>query len=300
MPRLCRTASQGSAYNQIVTASGGTGPYVLALISGALPAGLSLNRSHRRDYGHADRQRSFHVHDPGDRRQREHRHANLYRQRWRQLPDHQSGHAAGGAQGQSLQPGAWRGRRIRSLTVSPCNLARCRRACRSTPADKSRARRPAKAASRSRCGSPTAAAVSARAPIRLPRFAALPPSDPEVRGLVAAQAASARRFTDTQTSNVLRRLESLHDNFNPCGLNFGINPSTYSPPPAYPFDPATGSAFPPVSKDPLPPLRPATSLSRCDGMTGPPIAVWASGSLEFGKVTNRSARSIPPSSRRRG
>ena len=36
-------ASQGSAYSQTVVASGGTGPYVLALISGALPAGLSFN-----------------------------------------------------------------------------------------------------------------------------------------------------------------------------------------------------------------------------------------------------------------
>ena len=87
----------------------------------------------------------------------------------------------------------------------------------------------------------------------------------------------ARQLTDAQTSNVLRHLEGLHDNFNPCGLNFGINASTYrAPPPAYQLDPIAGNAFPPVNKDPFPPPpRPATPASTCDP-SGPPIALWAS------------------------
>ena len=38
-------ATQNSAYSQTLAASGGTGPYTLALASGSLPAGLSLNTS---------------------------------------------------------------------------------------------------------------------------------------------------------------------------------------------------------------------------------------------------------------
>ena len=42
-PASLPNGSQGIAYSQTVTASGGTGPYTFALISGALPTGLSLN-----------------------------------------------------------------------------------------------------------------------------------------------------------------------------------------------------------------------------------------------------------------
>ena len=114
-----------------------------------------------------------------------------------------------------------------------------------------------------------------------------PANDPEVQGLVAAQAAMARQLTDAQTSNVLRHLEGLHDNFNPCGLNFGISASTYNAPPsAYSTGPAAANAFPPINKDPFPPPpRPATPASTCDP-SGPPIAIWASGAMEFGRMTN--------------
>ena len=42
-PNALPGGTQGSAYNQSVSVSGGTGPYTFAVISGALPNGLSLN-----------------------------------------------------------------------------------------------------------------------------------------------------------------------------------------------------------------------------------------------------------------
>ncbi len=42
-PASLPNGTQGAAYNQTVTASGGTGPYTFSLSAGALPAGLSLN-----------------------------------------------------------------------------------------------------------------------------------------------------------------------------------------------------------------------------------------------------------------
>ena len=42
-PASLPNGTQGTAYNQTVTASGGTGPYTFALTAGALPAGLTLS-----------------------------------------------------------------------------------------------------------------------------------------------------------------------------------------------------------------------------------------------------------------
>jgi uncharacterized protein YhjY with autotransporter beta-barrel domain len=278
-------ASQGSPYSQTVTASGGTGPYVLALILGALPSGLSFNPSsgaitgtptgsgpstftiRATDVNGNIGTRSYTVNVGG----------NSLTINPATLPAAPKGRAysqalgaVGGAasytfalQSGSLPPGL-SVNAAGQITGTPASEGSFTFTMRVTDGSGS-------------FGTRTYTLATLRGD---------PANDPEVRGLVAAQAASARRFTDAQTSNVLRRLESLHDNFNPCGLNFGINASTYAPPPAYPLDPATGSAFPPVNKDPLPPPRPATPLSKCDSMMGPPIAVWASGALEFGKMTN--------------
>lgn len=42
-PASLPAATEGTAYNQAVTASGGTAPYTYAIVSGALPSGLGLN-----------------------------------------------------------------------------------------------------------------------------------------------------------------------------------------------------------------------------------------------------------------
>jgi len=51
-----------------------------------------------------------------------------------------------------------------------------------------------------------------------------PALDPEVQGLIAAQVATAQRFASAQVMNVGRHLDSLHDRFNPCTVNFAIAP----------------------------------------------------------------------------
>jgi len=42
-PATVPNGTQGTAYNQTVTGSGGTGPYTFALLSGAFPAGVTMN-----------------------------------------------------------------------------------------------------------------------------------------------------------------------------------------------------------------------------------------------------------------
>ena len=44
-PSSLPAGTQGTAYNQTVSASGGTGPYTFSVASGSLPAGLTLNTS---------------------------------------------------------------------------------------------------------------------------------------------------------------------------------------------------------------------------------------------------------------
>jgi len=44
-PASLPTSTSGSSYSQVISGSGGTGPYVFAVSSGVLPAGLSLNTS---------------------------------------------------------------------------------------------------------------------------------------------------------------------------------------------------------------------------------------------------------------
>src|SRR5207249_8342455 len=44
-PATLPAATVGVAYNQSVTASGGTGPYTFSKTAGALPAGMTLNSS---------------------------------------------------------------------------------------------------------------------------------------------------------------------------------------------------------------------------------------------------------------
>ena len=64
--RALPNGTHGVAYSQTVTASGGTGPYTYAVSAGTLPAGLTLNSSHRRDHRNAERLRRLGFHHQGD------------------------------------------------------------------------------------------------------------------------------------------------------------------------------------------------------------------------------------------
>lgn len=113
-----------------------------------------------------------------------------------------------------------------------------------------------------------------------------PVLDPDVTGLITAQVAAAQRFASAQIDNVSHHLESLHGDFKPCSVNFGI-----APPP----DPGA----PIVSKDPFGPsyvtppygvpgqpaaARPSGSPD-CALDWASSMAFWTAGSFQFGTMT---------------
>jgi uncharacterized protein YhjY with autotransporter beta-barrel domain len=77
-----------------------------------------------------------------------------------------------------------------------------------------------------------------------------PASDPEVQGLVTAQVASAQRFASAQLNNINGHLAGLHDHFDPCSFNFGLQPRNLAAPPPY------GAPLPPQYGAPLPQYAP--------------------------------------------
>ena len=121
-----------------------------------------------------------------------------------------------------------------------------------------------------------------------------PGNNVEVQGLVAAQSATVRRLTGTQSTNVQRRLEILHGNSNPCGLRMGITASANNAESAAPVDSAYGTGFPPGYNDPyagpIPPPAAAPS-SDCSLFAGQPVSVWANGALEFGRMNSAGSAS---------
>lgn len=113
-----------------------------------------------------------------------------------------------------------------------------------------------------------------------------PALDPDVQGLITAQVAAAQRFASAQIDNVSHHLESLHNEFKPCSVNFSIAP---------PLDPAA----PVVSKDPWgpayvtppygAPAQPAVSRPSgapdCALDWASSMALWTAGSFQFGSMT---------------
>jgi uncharacterized protein YhjY with autotransporter beta-barrel domain len=90
-----------------------------------------------------------------------------------------------------------------------------------------------------------------------------PALDPEVQGLILAQVASAQRFASAQVNNVARHLEGLHNHFNPCSFNFGLAP---------PRDPAQQQGGTPYGDYANP-----NALYSPSGSYGQPIVVPPSG-----------------------
>jgi uncharacterized protein YhjY with autotransporter beta-barrel domain len=116
-----------------------------------------------------------------------------------------------------------------------------------------------------------------------------PALDPEVVGLVNAQIAVARRFASTQIENVSRHLESLHNRFESCSVNFGVSlpPPTVSKSTLYGASPEAAAR----SYEP-PPNSPAAQIARrmpgspeCAGGWASSFAAWVSGAVQFGSGT---------------
>jgi large repetitive protein len=103
-----------------------------------------------------------------------------------------------------------------------------------------------------------------------------PATDPDVQGLVSAQAATARRFATTQVTNISGHLEELHGAFDPCLINVNFGASVYNPQTGMPTSPNANPAMPGGN---LPP----TCVGQ--GKWQIPVAFWTAGSVQFGTTS---------------
>ena len=101
LPPSLPNGTQGTAYSQTVSASGGTGPYSFALGIGRAAGGSRAQRW-RRHQRHADRQRFVKFHDPRHRLARQCRHRQLHREYRHQRTDGKSAERAGRNGGHAL------------------------------------------------------------------------------------------------------------------------------------------------------------------------------------------------------
>ena len=113
-----------------------------------------------------------------------------------------------------------------------------------------------------------------------------PANDPDVRGLVAAQANAEVQFAQTQIDNVVQRLESLHNDNSSCftnGIGFvnsatqassGVSGLSSTP------DPMRGDSV--VAATDRAPHD--NGASGCGGFNAPGFAAWTAGTINFGSA----------------
>lgn len=126
-----------------------------------------------------------------------------------------------------------------------------------------------------------------------------PADDPEVQGILRGQIAATRRFSSAQIDNVGRHLESLHDRFNACSLDFGVQMQQAQQPASpygYPQQGWDGYRDNPMTAygqygqyGQMPPPAPRP-LEDCGGSAwGSSVAFWLGGALEFGSAAGGSS-----------
>ena len=293
-PSTVPSGTRGMAYNQTLTASGGTGPYTYAVTSGALPAGLSLSAAGVISGTPSGSGVSSFTIGATD------------------------SVANTGSQNYTLSIGT------DSLTVNPASLpapVAGRPYSQSVSATGGTApytfsiaagALPAgltlNATTGLISGTPTGFATASFTVQALDingnigtRAYTLttrpdPALDPEVRGLVSAQIAATRRFASAQIDNVGQHLIGLHDGFNPCAVNFGIAPPIdRSAPSGYqlfgaPNDQAYGQAYGygPYGNSPAAPPRSRPGSSDCGSDWASSMALWTAGSFQFGSANPNS------------
>jgi uncharacterized protein YhjY with autotransporter beta-barrel domain len=286
-PATLPNGSQGTPYNQTVVGSGGTAPYTYSIVAGALPAGLTLNASTGAITGTPSGSGA----------------ATFTMQA-------RDGNGNTGARAYAVNIGA------NTLTINPATLP---------PAPQGTPYRQTVTATGG--ATPYTYSVSAGAlppglsldastglisgtPTTIGTFtftlfardpngnfgsrsytigtARLDPTlDPDVRGLVAAQAASARRFAETQVGNVMRHLEGVHDDFDPCAVNVNVTVTTATP--RQSIDPFGQNAGPAPAEvwtgDQVARRTPPAEQCRRDRWWAPSWAVWAGGAVELGSTS---------------
>lgn len=112
-----------------------------------------------------------------------------------------------------------------------------------------------------------------------------PALDPEVTGLVNAQVAAARRFALAQVDNVSRHLESLHDHFSPCSVDFGVSiPRPVEQNQLYNMSPGNAArAYEPNSPAGQVARRSMAPQECAEGWAAE-ISAWVSGAVQFGQA----------------
>jgi large repetitive protein len=285
-PATLPSGTQGTAYNQTETATGGTAPYTYAIVAGALPAGLSLNTSTGTITGTPSASGPFNF-------------------------TIRATDANGniGSRAYTLNIGT------NSLTLTPATLPN---APQGSPYSQtitasggtapytfsiiSGALPPGLVLNASTgviTGTPTVIAVftvtiQARDPngnigsktYTLDTSRRHPAQDPNVQALINAQTAASRRFADAQVVNVTRHLESLHSDFDPCGMKVGVGISVYEPvtPDAALLQRSDGLAPPMLLTDPAAPPPAARDCPYRWFVPG--IAAWVGGTMQFGSAAN--------------
>jgi len=124
-----------------------------------------------------------------------------------------------------------------------------------------------------------------------------PTTDASVQGLVAAQAAAARRFADAQVSNVTRHMELLHNDFDPCAvaIDLGLSMRDIPPPGGIAggmtvLDSYAMAGTPPVPGSPAVQVvrrSPVSPDCRKDAWWAPRVAFWSGGTAEFGSMNGQ-------------
>jgi uncharacterized protein YhjY with autotransporter beta-barrel domain len=276
-PSSLPAGTKGVAYNQTVTATGGSGPYTYSIASGALPAGLTLNAATGAITGTPTGSGVANftvkaVDSNGDT----------------------------GTRAYPLSIGT------NSLTINPASLPA---AVQGTPYNQT-------VTATGGTGPYTYAIIAGSLPPGLTfnpstglisgiptgpgtfsvtiqatnsvgdtgsrAYAAFqvrpnPATDPDVVGLIGAQAATARQFASVQVTNVTSHMEDLHDAFDPCIMNIRFGASVVNQANQLP-----GS---PLDADPTGPR--ASLPGTCAGRlaTQFPLAFWTGGTLQFGTTT---------------
>jgi uncharacterized protein YhjY with autotransporter beta-barrel domain len=295
-PATLPSGTQGTAYNQTVSASGGTGPYTYAVIAGALPAGLAFDTATGIISGTpgAPGSSGFTIGatdslgNVGNRPYTVNIGTNSLTVSPATLPAAQAGRpysqtviASGGTAPYtySIIVGALPA----GLTLNPANGL-----ISGTPTSTGAAAFTVQALDINGNTGSRAYAFTSRSN---------PATDPEVQALIAAQVATAQRFALAQVNNITHHLEELHDQFKPCSFNFGLSPPIeQAGPSGAPYgaygnpnqlnSPYGNYAAPGANAQAgysSPSRRPGQSDCAADWASS--MSFWTSGAFQFGSMT---------------